>query len=101
MHCFLFKFTLVLYSLLLSWKLLLFEFLLGILRTSLCYMSAPHVKTVPLLGVHKLLMLFAGTLTYSEPRTFSLIAFYNNLQLLLLLLLHVCMNIILSRRIRV
>jgi hypothetical protein len=40
-------------------------------------MSALQVKIVPLLDVHQLLMLFAGTLTYSEPRTFALIIFYN------------------------
>jgi hypothetical protein len=34
-------------------------------------------KIVPLLDVHQLLMLSAGTLTYSEPGTFSLIVFYN------------------------
>lgn len=35
-------------------------------------MSA-HVKIVPLLDVYQLLVLFAGSLTYSEPRTFSII----------------------------
>jgi hypothetical protein len=34
------------------------------IRTLLCSMSAPHVKIVPLLDVHQLLMLSAGTLTY-------------------------------------
>jgi hypothetical protein len=34
-------------------------------------------KIVPLLDVHQLLMLFAGTLTYLEPETFTLIIFYN------------------------
>jgi hypothetical protein len=55
-----------------------FLFLLGISDTLLCSMTAPHVKIVPLLDVHQLLMLFEGTLTYSEPRTFSLTIFYNS-----------------------
>jgi hypothetical protein len=75
MHSFLFKFTFVLNSVLLFWKLLVVEFLLGISATLLCSMSAPHVKIVPLLDVHQLLMLFARMLTFSEPRTFSLIIF--------------------------
>jgi hypothetical protein len=48
-------------------------------------MSAPHVKIVPLLDVHQLLMLLAGTLTYSVPGTFSSNVFCNVLQLLVLL----------------
>jgi hypothetical protein len=40
-----------------------------------CSVSPPHVKIVPLLDVHQLLMLFADTLTYSEPRMFSSIVF--------------------------
>jgi hypothetical protein len=71
MHSFLLKFTLVSNFVLPFWILLVFEFLLGI--------SVPHVKIVPLLDVHQLLMLFAEALTYSEPRTFSLIIFYNML----------------------
>jgi hypothetical protein len=42
-------------------------------------MSALQVKIVPLLDVHQLLMLFARTLTYSEPKTFALINCYNML----------------------
>jgi hypothetical protein len=38
-------------------------------------MSTSHVKIVPLLDVHQLLMLSAGTLTYSKPGTFSSIVF--------------------------
>jgi hypothetical protein len=38
---------------------------------------APQVNIVPLLDALQLLMLFAGTLTYSEPKMFSLIIFYN------------------------
>jgi hypothetical protein len=37
------------------------------------------VKIVPLLDVHQLLMLFAGTVTYYEPGTFSSIVFYDKL----------------------
>jgi hypothetical protein len=51
-------------SVLLFWKLLVSEFLLGISETLLCSMSASHVKIVPLLDVHQLIMLFAGPLTY-------------------------------------
>jgi hypothetical protein len=50
-------------------------------------MSASHVKIVPLLDVHQLLMLSAGTLTYSEPGKFFSVIFNNMLLLLLLLLL--------------
>jgi hypothetical protein len=51
MHCFLFKFTLVLNSVLLFWKLVVFEFLLGTSETLLCSMAAPQVKIGPLLDV--------------------------------------------------
>jgi hypothetical protein len=64
------KFTLVSNSALSFWKLLVSEFLLGISETLQCSMSAPHVKIGPLLNVHQLLI-FAGTLTYSEPGMFS------------------------------
>jgi hypothetical protein len=77
MHCFLFKFTLALTSVLLFWKLLVFEFLLGIPETLLCSMSAPQVNIVPLVDALQLLMLFAGSLTYSEPKISSVIIFYN------------------------
>jgi hypothetical protein len=76
MLSFLLKFTLVLNSALLFRKLLVFEFLLGISEISHCSMSAPYVKIVPLLDVHQLLILFAGTLTHSEPRKVSLVTFY-------------------------
>jgi hypothetical protein len=79
MHSFLFKFTFVLNSTLPFWKLLISEFLLGVSETLLCSMSALHVKIVPLLDVHQLLMLFACTLKYSGPMIFSLIIFYNTL----------------------
>jgi hypothetical protein len=78
MLSFLLKFTLVPNYALPYWKLLVAEFLLGISETLLCSMSAPHVQIVPLLGVHQLLM-FAGTLTYSESGTFSSNVFYNML----------------------
>jgi hypothetical protein len=77
MFCFLFKFTLALRSVPVFWKLLAFEFLLGISETLLCSTSAPRVKIVPLLDVRQLQMLFGGALTYSEPRTFSVIIFHN------------------------
>jgi hypothetical protein len=67
MHSILFKFILVLNSVLLFRKLLVFEFLFGISEALHCSMSHPHVKVVALLDVHQLLLLFAGTLTYSEP----------------------------------
>jgi hypothetical protein len=71
MHCFLFKFTLVLYSVLLFWKLLVFEFLPGIAETLLCSMSTPHVRTAPLQDAYQLLiMLFVGTLTYFNPKIY-------------------------------
>jgi hypothetical protein len=79
MLSFLLKFTLVSNSALPFWKLSVSEFLLGISETLLCSMSAPHVKVVSLLDAHQLLMLFARTLTYLEPGTFSLIVFYNTL----------------------
>jgi hypothetical protein len=56
----------------------LFKFLLGILETLLCSMSALQVKITPLLDALQLLMLFAGTLTYLEPKMFSSIIFYND-----------------------
>jgi hypothetical protein len=77
MHCFLFKFTVALNSVLLFWKLLVFEFPLGISETLLCSMSAPQVKIVPLLHAYHPLMFFAGTLTYLEPKPLSVIVFYN------------------------
>jgi hypothetical protein len=77
MQCFLLKFIFVLHFSLLFWKFLVFEFLLGTLETLLCSVSAPQVNIVPLLDALQLLMLFAGTFTYSEPKMFSSIVFYN------------------------
>jgi hypothetical protein len=45
-------------SVLLFWKLLVFEFLFGIPETLLCSVSTPHVKIVPLLDAY-LLPMFA------------------------------------------
>jgi hypothetical protein len=73
MLCALFKFTLVLNSVL-FWRLLIFEFLL-IYQNYLCSISAV-VKTV-LLDALQLQMLSVGTLTYLEPKMFLLIMFYN------------------------
>jgi hypothetical protein len=87
MHSFLFRFTLVLNSVLQFWKLLVFEFLLGVSQTLHCSMSAPKVKTVPLLDVHQLLMLFVGTLTYSEPRKFTLIIFYVTIVIIIIIII--------------
>jgi hypothetical protein len=75
MYSFLFKFTLVSNSARPFWKLVLSEFLLATSETLHCSMSAPHLKIVPLLDVHQLLMLSAGALTYSEPGTFFSIIF--------------------------
>jgi hypothetical protein len=44
MHTFLLKFSLVLNSVLLFWKFLVFEFPLGTSETLVCSISAPHVK---------------------------------------------------------
>jgi hypothetical protein len=53
------------------------------IRDLLCSVSAPQVKTVPLLDALQLLMLFAGTLTYSEPKMFVSTIFYNGLCIIL------------------
>jgi hypothetical protein len=94
MHSFLLMSTLVLNSVFPFCKLLVSEFLISISDTLLCSMSALQVKIVPLLDVHQLLMLSAGMLTYLEPETFTLIIFYNMLQLLLLLLLLLILSIL-------
>jgi hypothetical protein len=77
MHCFLFQFTLVLNSVHLFFKLLVFEFFLGTSETSLCSVSATEVKIIPMLDALQPLILFAGTLTNSEPKIFPSIIFYN------------------------
>jgi hypothetical protein len=50
-------------------------------------MSALLVKIVPLLDMHQLLMLSAGTLTYLDPGTFSSVISYTLLLLLLMITL--------------
>lgn len=60
---------LVLNSLLRLSKLLVFEFLLGISETFLCSVPAVEFRFV-LLDELQLLVLFVGTLTYSEPELF-------------------------------
>jgi hypothetical protein len=77
---FLFKFTLVLNSVL-FWKLLVFEFLLGVSETFLCMVSALQVKSVPVLDALHLLM-FVGMLMYLEPKLFFLFIFYSGTFLL-------------------
>jgi hypothetical protein len=78
MHCSLSKFTVVWNTALPFWKLSLFESLLGISETFLCSISALHLKTVLLQGVHLLLILSAGTLMYLKQILFPLRLFYNN-----------------------
>jgi hypothetical protein len=72
MHSVLFKFVLVLNYVLMFWKLLVFEFLLGISEIFLCSIFAL------LLDVHRL-PIFARTLTYLEPTTYSLIILQYNM----------------------
>jgi hypothetical protein len=71
----LFKFTLVLNSVRLFWKLLTFVCLLGTSETFLCSTFALQLKTVLLLDVLQLLMLSAGTLMSLEDM-FPLNTFY-------------------------
>jgi hypothetical protein len=70
-------FSLVSDSALLFLKLLVSEFRLGISEILHCSMAAPQAKLAPLLDVHQLLMLSAGTLTYLDPGTFSSVVFCN------------------------
>jgi hypothetical protein len=82
----LFKFTLVLNSVRLFWKLLAFVSLLGTSETFLCSTFALQLKTVLLLDVLQLLMLSVGTLMSLEIIMFPLITFYckqNRIELLL------------------
>jgi hypothetical protein len=69
MDCSLFNLIFVPNSVFPVWKLLVFELLLG--------MSALQVNIVTLLDALQLIILFAGTLTYLEPKLFLLIIFYN------------------------
>jgi hypothetical protein len=54
------------------WKLLVFEFLLGISETLLSSISAHHVKIVLLLDALQVLILFTGTSVCLEPKLFFL-----------------------------
>jgi hypothetical protein len=72
----LFKFTLVLSSDRLFWKLLAFVSLLGTSETLFCSTFALQLKTVLLLDALQLLMLSAGTLISLEDKMFPLIIFY-------------------------
>jgi hypothetical protein len=72
----LFKFTLVLNSVRLFWKLLAFVSLLGTSETFLCSTFALQLKTVLLLDVLQLLMLSAGTLMSLEIIMFPWNTFY-------------------------
>jgi hypothetical protein len=56
-----------------------------------CSMSSFHVKIIPLLDVHQLLILFAGTLTYLEPETFTLIIFiiYCNCYFIIIIIINI------------
>jgi hypothetical protein len=74
MHCSLFTFTLALNSIL-FWKLLVFEFLLGISENFPCSLSAVLANIVLLDALH-LPMLFVETLTYLKTKLFLLIIFY-------------------------
>jgi hypothetical protein len=51
--------------------LLLLLFLFGISETLHYSVFAPHLKIVPLLDMHQVLMLFAGMFTYLKPGKFS------------------------------
>jgi hypothetical protein len=77
MLSFLFKFTQFQNSLRPFWKLLASESLFGILGTWQCSMFVRDVKIVPLLDVHQLLILLAGTLTYMRSGAFASIVFFN------------------------
>jgi hypothetical protein len=72
----LFKFTLVLNSVRLYWKLLAFVSLLGTSETFLYSTFALQLKTVLLLDALQLLMLSAGTLISLEDKMFLLNIFY-------------------------
>jgi hypothetical protein len=71
----LFKFTLVLNSVRLFWKLLAFVALLGTSETFLCSTFALQLKTVLLLDVLQLLILSKGTLMSLEIIMFPLNTF--------------------------
>jgi hypothetical protein len=107
MYSFLFSFTLVLNSVLLFWKLFVYEFLPGISVTLLCSMSAPHVTFVPLLCAS------AANVVCRDAEVFGaknvpFIIFCNTTVITIIVIIiiiiityiYVCMNIILSRFIK-
>jgi hypothetical protein len=77
MHYSLFKFILVLKSVLPFWKLLVLESLLGFSETFLRSISALQLKNALLLDVNQLIMLSAGTLIYLKQNLFISVIFYN------------------------
>jgi hypothetical protein len=78
---------------LLFWKLLAFEFLLGASQILLCSVSAPLVKIVLVPDALQLLMLFVRTLMYLEPKLFVVI-FYNGTFLITKILMYlICMYV--------
>jgi hypothetical protein len=77
MHSSLLKFTLILNPAFLFRKLVGSEFPLGMSENFLCSMFVLTVKTVLLLDVLHLLMLFVGASMYLEPQLFVLIIFHN------------------------
>jgi hypothetical protein len=78
MHCFLFKFTVVLNSVLPLWKLLVFKSLLGFSETSVCSISALPLKIVLLLDAHQLLKSCAEISIYLKQKLFLSDIFYSN-----------------------
>jgi hypothetical protein len=79
MHFSVFKFTLVLNSVHLFWKLLAFVSLLGTSETFFYSMFVLQLKTVLLLDALQLLMLSPGTLIYLEDNMSHLNIFYYKL----------------------
>jgi hypothetical protein len=69
MHPSFFTYTLAL-SFVLFWKLMIFEFLVGISETFLCPIFALLVKTILLLDVLQLLMLLVGTFICLKPKVY-------------------------------
>jgi hypothetical protein len=82
----LFKFTLVVNSVLVFRELLVYEFLLGVSQTLLCSVSVHQVKFVLLLDALQLIMLFVGMLTYLERKRHLLIIFYTGTFLIIKML---------------
>jgi hypothetical protein len=87
------KFTLALNSVLLFWKLLIFEFLLSMSENILDSMSALQVKIVLFLDVFQVLMLFVRVLMYLEPKLFHLIILYSGTPIIIKVLIVFSMNV--------